>query len=167
MTIILICGTVTSAMQFFHGAGLGVSGVNSETPCPHPGGVVEPSSASVRALSWKTFTKETDRTVIKEHKRMSNKFDHLATSCGTFQDLTESEIAMVCGAAGKGPMEVMGPEFRGPVTSVPDFPRPPANGPMPASGAGAVGAWGGYIYNNSHPIGSTIQNIRGGAGGKH
>ncbi|WP_157452295.1 hypothetical protein [Burkholderia pseudomallei] len=98
---------------------------------------------------------------------MSEKNDHLTTFCETFRELTDNEISMVCGAAGKGPMEVMGPAFRGPVTSVPDFPRPPTNGPMPASSAGALGAWGGYFYNQNHPIGTAIQNIRGGSGGKH
>lgn len=96
---------------------------------------------------------------------MSKRFDHLATSCGTFQELTDSEISMVCGAAGKGPMEVMGPAFRGPVTSVPDFPFA-ASAPRGASAPGGVVSPGMLNFYNqlNHPGTTAIQNFIKGRG---
>ncbi|WP_157452296.1 hypothetical protein [Burkholderia pseudomallei] len=96
---------------------------------------------------------------------MSEKIDHLTTFCETFRELTDNENSMVCGAAGKGPMEVMGPAFRGPVTSVPDFPFA-ASAPRGASAPSGIISPGMLNFYNqlNHPGTTAIQNLIKGRG---
>ncbi|KWF11213.1 hypothetical protein [Burkholderia pseudomultivorans] len=68
--------------------------------------------------------------------------------------LEETEISLVSGGNGKGPMEICGPEWRLPATSVPSFPQP-------ASHAGGLVSPDTFkfFYQLNRPFTTTIQAI--------
>jgi hypothetical protein len=68
--------------------------------------------------------------------------------------LDAAEISLASGGNGKGPMEVCGPEWRLPATSVPSFPRPASHA------AGLVSPETlKFFYQLNRPFTTAIQTI--------
>ncbi|MBF5012730.1 hypothetical protein [Burkholderia pseudomultivorans] len=69
--------------------------------------------------------------------------------------LEETEISLVSGGNGKGPMEICGPEWRLPATSVPSFPQPASH----AGGLVPSPSWLEFYYKLNRPGTTAIQNV--------